>query len=67
MARLNWRLFLSFLYANTKIAALGMNQSWPLLYPFHAIRRRVMLTSDQGALTQLYAATSLEVEEKDLK
>ncbi|KIK63777.1 hypothetical protein GYMLUDRAFT_452511 [Collybiopsis luxurians FD-317 M1] len=46
---------------------LGMDQSWPLLYPFHAIRRRVMLTTDQGALTQLYAATSLEVEEKDLK
>jgi len=27
----------------------------------------VMITPYQGALTQLYAATSLEVEEKDLK
>jgi len=46
---------------------LGMNQSWPWLSPLGAIRRQVMITPYQGALTQLYAATSLEVEEKDLK
>ncbi|KAJ3788752.1 hypothetical protein GGU10DRAFT_409782 [Lentinula aff. detonsa] len=46
---------------------LGMNQSWPWLSPLHAIRRRLMLTPYQGALTQLYAATSPEVEAKDLK
>lgn len=44
-----------------------MNQSWPWLVPLGAIRRQVMITPYQGALTQLYAATSLEVEEKDLK
>jgi len=46
---------------------LGMNQSWPWLSPLGAMSRHVMITPYQGALTQLYAATSLEVEEKDLK
>lgn len=44
-----------------------MNQSWPWLSPLSTISRQVMITPYQGALTQLYAATSLEVEEKDLK
>ncbi|KAE9400069.1 NAD(P)-binding protein [Gymnopus androsaceus JB14] len=46
---------------------LGMDQTSPWLSWLGAIRQRVMLTPSQGALTQLYAATSIEIEEKDLK
>ncbi|KAJ4483853.1 short chain dehydrogenase [Lentinula aciculospora] len=42
-------------------------QSWPLLAPLAPIIRMFSITPEQGALTQLYAATSPEVEEKDLK
>lgn len=38
--------------------------SW---FSFGALFRQFLVTPSQGALTQLYTATSLEVEEKDLK
>ncbi|KAJ3772740.1 short chain dehydrogenase [Lentinula raphanica] len=45
----------------------GPLQSWPFLAPLEKIARMFLATPEQGALTQLYAAGSLEVEEKDLK
>ncbi|KAJ3891438.1 short chain dehydrogenase [Lentinula edodes] len=45
----------------------GPLQSWPFLAPLERIARMFLVTPEQGALTQLYAATSPEVEEKDLK
>ncbi|KAJ3976698.1 short chain dehydrogenase [Lentinula raphanica] len=45
----------------------GPLQSWPFLAPLDKFTRLFLATPEQGALTQLYAATSLEVEEKDLK
>ncbi|KAJ3753654.1 short chain dehydrogenase [Lentinula raphanica] len=45
----------------------GPLQSWPFLAPLEKIARMFLATPEQGALTQLYAASSLEVEEKDLK
>ncbi|KAJ3811961.1 short chain dehydrogenase [Lentinula aff. lateritia] len=45
----------------------GPLQSWPLLAPLERIARMFLVTPEQGALTQLYAATSPEVVEKDLK
>ncbi|KAJ3829618.1 short chain dehydrogenase [Lentinula raphanica] len=45
----------------------GPLQSWPFLAPLEQIARMFLATPEQGALTQLYAAGSLEVEEKDLK
>ncbi|KAJ3742980.1 hypothetical protein DFH05DRAFT_1498829 [Lentinula detonsa] len=47
--------------------ARGPQQSWPILAPMWVIISMLLMTPDQGALTQLYAATSPEVEEKDLK
>ncbi|KAF9023262.1 NAD(P)-binding protein, partial [Hymenopellis radicata] len=51
---------------NTKLFR-GMAKSWPITKPFLGLARRALLTPYQGALTSLYAATSPEVEEKDLK
>ncbi|KAJ3726894.1 hypothetical protein C8R42DRAFT_621607 [Lentinula raphanica] len=45
----------------------GPLQTWPFLAPFEKFARLFFVTPEQGALTQLYAATSPEVEEKDLK
>ncbi|KAF9040420.1 NAD(P)-binding protein [Hymenopellis radicata] len=45
----------------------GMVQSWPLIKHFLGLARLVFYTPTQGALTPLYAATSPEIEEKDLK
>ncbi|KAF9040443.1 short chain dehydrogenase [Hymenopellis radicata] len=45
----------------------GMAESWPIIKPFLGLAWLVLLTPYQGALTSLYAATSPEVEEKDLK
>ncbi|KAJ3759959.1 short chain dehydrogenase [Lentinula raphanica] len=47
--------------------ARGPSQSWPLIAPLWKVIPRFLKTPEQGALTQLYAATSPEVEEKDLK
>ncbi|KIK64544.1 hypothetical protein GYMLUDRAFT_220981 [Collybiopsis luxurians FD-317 M1] len=45
----------------------GPLQSWPILSPLEPIARLISKTPQQGTLTQLYAATSPEVEEKGLK
>ncbi|KIK56170.1 hypothetical protein GYMLUDRAFT_263848 [Collybiopsis luxurians FD-317 M1] len=45
----------------------GPLQSWPILSPIEPIAMLFAKTPLQGALTQLYAATSPEVEEKGLK
>ncbi|KAF8191464.1 hypothetical protein K438DRAFT_1830561 [Mycena galopus ATCC 62051] len=45
----------------------GAVASFPWLAPFVFLGRYALLTPEQGARTQLYAATALEVEEKDLK
>ncbi|KAJ3978801.1 short chain dehydrogenase [Lentinula detonsa] len=45
----------------------GPLQSWPILAPLAKITKLFSVTPEQGALTQLYAATSPEIEEKDLK
>ncbi|KAJ3825391.1 hypothetical protein EV361DRAFT_905425 [Lentinula raphanica] len=45
----------------------GPSQSWPLLATLSKAAPRLLKTPEQGALSQLYAATSPEVEEKDLK
>jgi len=45
----------------------GPLQSWPVLTPFISLIKPLLLTPEQGALTQLYAATAPEVEQKDLK
>jgi len=45
----------------------GPLQSWPILSPLVVVAKMMLLSPDQGALTQLYAATAPEVEEKDLK
>lgn len=48
-------------------ACSGPLQSWPFLAPLWSLAKMFTMTSEQGALTQLYAATSPEIEEKDLK
>ncbi|KAF9071219.1 hypothetical protein BDP27DRAFT_1419255 [Rhodocollybia butyracea] len=53
-------------FVGTELAR-GPLQSWPFLAPFVRIAGIFSLTPEEGALTQLYAATSLEVEEKNLK
>ncbi|KAF5381940.1 hypothetical protein D9757_007580 [Collybiopsis confluens] len=45
----------------------GPLQSWPILSPLVPITSLFLKTPLQGALTQLYAATSPEVEEKNLR
>lgn len=49
----------------------GLGESFPLLKPFLGIksifRGTVLISPEQGALTQLYAATSPDVSEKQLK
>ncbi|KAF9071224.1 hypothetical protein BDP27DRAFT_1503771 [Rhodocollybia butyracea] len=45
----------------------GAEHSWPFVTPLIRFLTKFYLTPEQGALTQLYAATSLEVEEKNLK
>ncbi|KAE9406078.1 NAD(P)-binding protein [Gymnopus androsaceus JB14] len=51
---------------NTELVR-GPIQSWPILAPLFSLAKYIALTPEQGALTQLYAATAPEVEEKDLK
>ncbi|KAE9389911.1 NAD(P)-binding protein [Gymnopus androsaceus JB14] len=51
---------------NTELSR-GPVQSWPILASLFSLTKYIMLTPEQGALTQLYAATAPEVEEKDLK
>ncbi|KAJ3847226.1 short chain dehydrogenase [Lentinula lateritia] len=51
---------------NTELSR-GLLESWPFLAPLRRIGRMMTMNPDRGALTQLYAATSPEVEEKDLK
>ncbi|KAF8922129.1 short chain dehydrogenase [Mucidula mucida] len=53
-------------FVNTGLSR-GMVQSWPLIKHFLGLARLVFYTPTQGALTSLYAATSPEIEEKDLK
>ncbi|KAE9397581.1 NAD(P)-binding protein [Gymnopus androsaceus JB14] len=45
----------------------GPLQSWPFLSPLAYVTSLLLLSPEEGALTQLYAATAPEVEEKDLK
>ncbi|KAA1069162.1 hypothetical protein PGT21_014773 [Puccinia graminis f. sp. tritici] len=49
----------------------GLGESFPLLKPFLGVkslfRGTVLISPEQGAITQLYAATSPEVVEKNLK
>ncbi|KAF9071222.1 hypothetical protein BDP27DRAFT_1401582 [Rhodocollybia butyracea] len=45
----------------------GPLQSWPFLASLLRILNMLYYTPEEGALTHLYAATSLEVEEKKLK
>ncbi|KAJ7261264.1 hypothetical protein B0H12DRAFT_1201525 [Mycena haematopus] len=45
----------------------GTHASYPWLAPFSFLEKYAFLSPEQGARTQLYAATALEVEEKDLK
>lgn len=45
----------------------GPIESWPGIAALFSFTNRLLLTPEQGALTQLYAATALEVEEKDMK
>ncbi|KAE9409502.1 NAD(P)-binding protein [Gymnopus androsaceus JB14] len=45
----------------------GPIQSWPYLWPVFSFMSMIFLAPEQGALTQLYAATAPEVEEQDLK
>ncbi|KAJ6500609.1 hypothetical protein C8R45DRAFT_819771 [Mycena sanguinolenta] len=45
----------------------GTHASYPWLAPFSFLTDYAFVSPEQGALTQLYAATALEVEEKDLK
>ncbi|KAF8922108.1 short chain dehydrogenase [Mucidula mucida] len=51
---------------NTELTR-GMVQSWPIIKPLLGLGWLVLLTPYQGALNSLYAATSPEVEEKDLR
>ncbi|KAK7006771.1 hypothetical protein R3P38DRAFT_3036741 [Favolaschia claudopus] len=45
----------------------GTHASYPWLAPFSFLEKYALSSPEQGARTQLYAATALEVEEKDLK
>ncbi|KAF9071220.1 hypothetical protein BDP27DRAFT_1419256 [Rhodocollybia butyracea] len=45
----------------------GPLESWPFLAPLSRIANIFLHSPEEGALTQLYAATSLEIEEKKLK
>ncbi|KAF7304933.1 hypothetical protein MKEN_01207600 [Mycena kentingensis (nom. inval.)] len=45
----------------------NMYKTYPILTPFKYLEKLVLAAPEQGALTQLYAATSPEVETKDLK
>ncbi|KAJ4481029.1 short chain dehydrogenase [Lentinula aciculospora] len=56
-----------FLFLPNLRRCSGPLQSWPFLAPLSRVVRFLLLTPEQGALTQLYAATSPEVEEKNLK
>ncbi|GAW10562.1 hypothetical protein LENED_012845 [Lentinula edodes] len=51
---------------NTELSR-GLLESWPFLAPLRRVGRMMTTNPDRGALTQLYAATSPEVVEKDLK
>ena len=59
-----------FLARTRIIIQSGMMKSWPImrvLTPFTLVASLILATPEQGALIQLYAATSPEIEEKDLK
>ncbi|KAJ7796858.1 hypothetical protein B0H14DRAFT_3494359 [Mycena olivaceomarginata] len=48
-------------------APAGTHASYPWLTPFSFLEKYASLSPEQGARTQLYAPTALEVEEKDLR